>query len=56
MTQDQINAEISQILQEWQKNYIVAPLDQFSNFQIKNDILQLLLKVRKEDVKCQSKN
>ena len=56
MTQDQINSEITQILQEWQKNHIVAPLDQFSNFQIKNDILKLLLKVRKEDVKCQSTN
>lgn len=56
MKQDQINSELARMLQEWQKNHIVSPLDQFSTFQIKNDILKLLLKVRKEDVKCQSKN
>jgi len=49
MTQDQINAKVAQIIVEWQKNYIVAPLDQFSRFQIKNDITKLLLKVRKEN-------
>jgi len=49
MTQNQINAEIVKLLQNWQKNNIVAPLDQFANFQIKNDIALLISKVRKEN-------
>ena len=49
MTQDQINSEVAKIISDWQKNYVVAPLDQFANFQIKSDIIKLLRKVRKEN-------
>jgi len=49
MTKEQINAEVSRIIQDWQNNHIVSPLDQFSHFQMRNDILKLLLKVRKEN-------
>ena len=48
MTKNQLNLEVQKILDAWQKNNIVGPLDQFSLFQIKKDLSELISKVRKE--------
>jgi hypothetical protein len=47
MTKNQLNLEVQKILDAWQKNHIVGPLDQFSLFQIKKDLAELISKVRK---------
>jgi len=56
MTQDQMKSEVMRLLSQWQRNYVVSPLDQFAIFQMQTDMLKLLLKVRKENVECQNKN
>ena len=48
MTKNELILEVQKIISLWEKNHIVAPLDKFSVFQIKQDLIELVSKVRKE--------
>ena len=48
MTSSEIDNEIEKTIKIWESSFTVSPLDQLAKFQIKSDIIRMIMKVREE--------
>ncbi len=49
MTAREIDNEIEKTIKIWESSFTVSPLDQLAKFQIKSDIIRMIMKVREEN-------